>query len=403
MDRLYPAHIEAIAEALGNIFGENKYADREIARVLQADKRRGSKDRAFIAEHTYGVVRNYRLLRHVMGGSKPKKREDWWRLIGIHLMSEGFDLPQWREFGELDEDQLKARWDEAKEVRALRESIPDWLDKVGENALGEDLWTPTLEALNEQAPVSLRTNTLKTTPGELIEALAAEGIGTEPISAAGLLVTERKNLFATKAFKQGLFEVQDFSSQQAAPTLEVEPGQTVIDACAGAGGKSLHLAALMENRGRLISLDIHDWKLKELKKRARRNGVSNLETRAITSTKVVKRLIGQADRLLLDVPCSGLGVLRRNPDAKWKLSQDFIDRVVKEQTDILTSYSRMVKDGGKMVYATCSILPRENDEQVDAFLASPAGEGWTLEHKHTFLPQVEGFDGFFVSRLVKGE
>ena len=401
MDRLYPAHIEAITEALGNIFGENKYADREIARVLQADKRRGSKDRAFIAEHTYGVVRNYRLLRHVMGGSKPKKREDWWRLIGIHLMSEGYDLPEWREFGELDEDQLKARWDEAKDVRALRESIPDWLDKVGEAALGEELWTPTLAALNEQAPVSLRANTLKTNVAELSEALAAEGIGTEPISADGLLVTERKNLFATKAFKQGLFEVQDFSSQQAAPTLEVEPGQTVIDACAGAGGKSLHLAALMENRGRLISLDIHDWKLKELKKRARRNGVSNLETRAITSTKVVKRLIGQADRLLLDVPCSGLGVLRRNPDAKWKLSQAFIDRVVKEQTDILTSYSRMVKAGGKMVYATCSILPRENDEQVDAFLGSEAGAGWVLEHKHTFLPQVEGFDGFFVSRLVK--
>ncbi|TXF89664.1 methyltransferase domain-containing protein [Neolewinella aurantiaca] len=401
MDRLYPAHIEAIAEALSNIFGENKYADREIARVLQADKRRGSKDRAFIAEHTYGVVRNYRLLRHVMGGSKPKKREDWWRLIGIHLLSEGYELPEWREFGDFDEEELKSRWDEAKAIRALRESIPDWLDKVGEEQLGEELWTSTLAALNEQAPVALRANTLKTTPEELAGVLASDGIGTEPISANGLLVTERKNLFATKAFKQGLFEVQDFSSQQAAPTLEVEPGQTVIDACAGAGGKSLHLAALMQNKGRLISLDIHEWKLNELKKRARRNGVSNLETRPITSTKVIKRLSGKADRLLLDVPCSGLGVLRRNPDAKWKLSQDFIDRVVKEQTEIITSYSRMVKPGGKMVYATCSILPQENDAQVDAFLASPAGEGWTLEHKHTFLPQVEGFDGFFVSRLVK--
>lgn len=401
MDRLYPSHIEAVAEALANIFGENKYADREIARVLKADKKRGSKDRAFIAETTYGVVRNYRLLRHVMGGSKPKKREDWWRLVGIHLLSEGYELPEWREFGDFDEELLKSRWDEAKADRALRESIPEWLDKVGAEALGEELWTPTLAALNEQAPVSLRTNTLKTTPGELIELLAKEGIGTEPISAAGLLVTERKNLFATKAFKQGLFEVQDFSSQQAAPTLEVEPGHTVIDACAGAGGKSLHLAALMENRGKLISLDIHDWKLNELKKRARRNGVSNLETRVIDTTKVVKRLYDRADRVLLDVPCSGLGVLRRNPDAKWKLSQDFIDRVVVEQADIITRYSRMVKPGGKLVYATCSILPRENDVQVDAFLASEAGQGWTLEHKHTFLPQVEGYDGFFVSRMVR--
>lgn len=403
MDRLYPAHLEAIAEALANIFGENKYADREISRVLKADRKRGSKDRAFIAEHTYGVVRNYRLLRHVLGGAKPKKRADWWRLIGVHLMSEGFDLPEWREFGDLDEEGLKTRWTEAKEVRALRESIPDWLDAVGAEQLGEDLWTSTLAALNEQAPVVLRANRLKTTPDELGRLLAAEGIGTEPIAADALVVTERKNLFATAAFKRGFFEVQDFSSQQAAPTLEVTPGQTVIDACAGAGGKSLHLSALMQNKGQLISLDIHDWKLTELKKRARRNGVSNLETRPITSTKVIKRLQGRADRLLLDVPCSGLGVLRRNPDAKWKLSQDFIDRVVLEQAGIITSYSKMVKPGGKMVYATCSILPQENEQQVAAFLDTEAGQNWTLEHQHTFLPQVEGYDGFFVARMQRKE
>jgi len=397
---MYPSHLEAIAEALANIFGENKYADREIARVLKADKRRGSKDRAFIAEHTYGVVRNYRLLRHVLGGAKPKNRKDWWKLIGVHLMSEGMELPEWTEFSDLDEDALKANWGEAKDVRALRESIPDWLDKVGAEQLGEELWTPTIAALNEQAPVVLRANRLKTTPAELAQALIKDNVLTEEIGQDALLVTERQNLFRTKAFKDGLFEVQDFSSQQAALTLEVSPGQTVIDACAGAGGKSLHLAALMENKGQLLSLDIHDWKLQELKKRARRNGVSNLETRAITSSKITKRLAGRADRLLLDVPCSGLGVLRRNPDAKWKLSQDFLDRVVAEQADIITRYSKMVKPGGKMVYATCSILPQENDNQVAAFLASEAGQGWTLEHKHTYFPQVEGYDGFFVARMV---
>ncbi|MBC6994025.1 RsmB/NOP family class I SAM-dependent RNA methyltransferase [Neolewinella lacunae] len=401
MDRLYPAHFEAIAEALGNIFTADAYADREIARVLKADKRRGSKDRAFIAEQTYEVVRNYRLLRHLAGGGKPKKREDFWRLIGIQLHLQGRELPAWREFGIIDAADIQAKLAAAQQDRALRESIPDWLDAVGEAQLGAQ-WTPTLAALNEQAPVVLRANRLKTTPAELSVALARENVVTTPIAADALLVTERQNLFTTKAFQQGLFEVQDFSSQQAAPSLEVSPGQTVIDACAGAGGKSLHLAALLENRGQLISLDIHGWKLEELKKRARRNGVSNLETRAITSSKVIKRLAGRADRVLLDVPCSGLGVLRRNPDAKWKLSQDFIDRVVIEQAEILSSYSRMVKPGGKLVYATCSILPRENDEQVAAFLGSPAGEGWTLEHQHTFLPQVEGYDGFFLARLVKG-
>ncbi|MEO0733407.1 MAG: methyltransferase domain-containing protein [Bacteroidota bacterium] len=399
--KLYPAHLEAIAAALGNIFGEGAYADKEIARVLKADKRRGGKDRRFIAEQTYGVVRHYRLLRYLAGGGKPKKREDWWRLAGIHLYRQGYTLPPWKEFGQIDAKEIDQRLITAQDDRALRESIPDWLDELGMAQLGEDLWTPTLAALNERATVVLRTNRLKTTPGKLRRKLIQEGVRTEEIGADALLVTERQNLFRTQAFRDGLFEVQDFSSQQAAPALEVAPGHTVIDACAGAGGKSLHLAALMENKGTLLSLDIHAWKLKELKKRARRNGVSNLETRPIDSTKVIKRLHGRADRLLLDVPCSGLGVLRRNPDSKWKLSQDFIDRLVGEQADILARYSRMVKPGGKMVYATCSILPRENDDQVTAFLASESGAGWELEHKHTFLPQVEGYDGFFVSRLVK--
>jgi len=390
MQKLFPAHLEAIASALGNIFNEGAYADREIARVLKEDKRRGSKDRAFIAERTYNVVRNYRLLRHLAGGGKPKKREDWWRLVGVQLILDDFSLPPWREFGDLDPAEIRAKLREAQSDRALRESIPDWLDELGEAQLGEEVWTPTLSALNEQAPVVLRANRLKTTPSKLARMLIQDEIRTEPIAEDALLVTERKNLFRTQAFREGLFEVQDFSSQQAAPSLEVEPGHTVIDACAGAG-----------NKGQLLSLDIHGWKLKELKKRARRNGVSNLETREISNSKVIKRLTGRADRLLLDVPCSGLGVLRRNPDAKWKLNAEFIDRVVAEQADIISRYSRMVKPGGKMVYATCSILPRENDAQVEAFLASEQGQGWTLEHKHTYLPQVEGYDGFFVSRLVK--
>lgn len=400
MQRLFPAHLEAIAAALANIFGEGAYADREIAKVLKADKRRGSKDRAFIAENTYEVVRNYRLLRHLAGGGKPKKREDWWHIVGIQLALKGVSLPPWREFSKINTEELQVQLAAAQQDRALRESIPDWLDQLGEAELG-DLWTPTIAALNEQAPVVLRTNRLKTTPSKLSRMLVQDKIRTEPIGEDALLVTERQNLFRTQAFREGLFEVQDYSSQQAAPALQVEPGHTVIDACAGAGGKSLHLAALMENKGQLLSLDIHGWKLKELKRRARRNGVNNLETREISNSKVIKRLTGRADRLLLDVPCTGLGVIRRNPDAKWKLNADFVDRVVREQADIITRYSRMVKPGGKMVYATCSVLPRENDAQVDKFLASEAGQGWSLEHKHTYLPQVEGYDGFFVSRLAK--
>ena len=397
--KFYAAQIDAVAEALQNIFGEGAYADKEIARVLKADKRRGSKDRAFIAEHTYGIVRYYRLYSY-LAGVEPRRKVDWWRLIGIHLLFNEYTLPDWREFADLDAGQLRERRREALTDRALRESIPEWLDELGEEQLAGE-WEATLAALNEQAPVVLRVNRLKTDPEALRASLAEEGIVVERISEDALRVTERQNLFRTRAFRDGWFEVQDFSSQQAAPALQVESGHFVIDACAGAGGKSLHLAALMENKGRLLSLDIHGWKLDELKRRARRSGVGNLEARAITSTKVIKRLTGKADRLLLDVPCSGLGVLRRNPDAKWKLSPETIDRVVAEQDKILSEYARMVKAGGKMVYATCSILPRENGERVAAFLASEAGRDWSLEYSHSYLPQREGYDGFFVSRLAR--
>ncbi len=396
--RFYPAHLEAISAALRAIFLEGAYADREIARVLKADKRRGSKDRAFIAKTTYDGVRNYRLLAHLAELPAPRSREDFWKLTGAQLLLDGHELPDWKEFNGLDPATVASRIEEAAKSRPLRESIPDWLDELGRSQLA-DLWPPTLTALNEQAPVVLRTNRLKIDVATLQTELADESILTRPIGSDALLVTERRNLFATKAFKNGYFEVQDYSSQQAAPALDVHPGQTVIDACAGAGGKSLHLAALMQNKGTLLSLDIHAWKLTELKKRARRAGVNNLETRPITSTKVIKRLVGRADRLLLDVPCSGLGVLRRNPDAKWKLSPEFIERVINEQAEIISSYSRMVKPGGKMVYATCSILPAENEAQVSRFLTSEAGSAWKLDRQHTYLPQVEGYDGFHVSLL----
>jgi 16S rRNA (cytosine967-C5)-methyltransferase len=396
---LFPPHLRAAAQTLQRIFHEGGYADKEVARTLKADKRRGSRDRATIAELVYETVRNYRLYAH-LAGREPVNESDWWSLLGVHLLLKGERLPDWKEFAGLNRPAVLKASEKAKSIRPLRESIPNWLDTLGQEQLGDE-WPATLSALNETAPVVLRANRLKTSPEALARRLAEEGVGTEAVAADALKVTERKNLFRTKAFREGLFEVQDYSSQQAAPALEVEPGMTVVDACAGAGGKSLHLAALMENKGRLLSMDIHGWKLKELKRRARRAGVTNLEPRPITSTKIVKRMTAKADRVLLDVPCSGLGVLRRNPDAKWKLTPDSIERVVAEQDSILTSYSRMVRPGGKLVYATCSILPQENGERVRQFLDSEAGRHWTLEHEQSFLPQRDGYDGFFVSRLAR--
>jgi 16S rRNA (cytosine967-C5)-methyltransferase len=215
-----------------------------------------------------------------------------------------------------------------------------------------------------------------------------------------LILEERQNIFTRQQFKDGLFEVQDAGSQLIAPFLQVKPGMRVIDACAGGGGKTLHLAALMQNKGRIIAMDIESWKLDELKKRARRAGASNnIETRLIDSSKVIKRLENSADRLLIDVPCSGLGVLRRNPDAKWKLSPEFIQEVKATQQSILNDYCDMLKTGGVMVYSTCSILPEENEDQVQMFLEHHKGQ-FELEAQRMILPS-EGFDGFFMARLKK--
>jgi 16S rRNA (cytosine967-C5)-methyltransferase len=173
----------------------------------------------------------------------------------------------------------------------------------------------------------------------------------------------------------------------------------VIDACAGNGGKTLHLAALMQNKGRIIALDTDAKKLEQLRLRARRAGVSIIETRQIESSKTVKRLAQSADRVLLDVPCSGLGVLRRNPDTRWRLSPEHLNNIYGVQRDILERYGKLCKPDGKMVYATCSILPSENQQQVDSYI-NKVGEKYTLEASRSILPQDEGFDGFYMARLI---
>lgn len=178
----------------------------------------------------------------------------------------------------------------------------------------------------------------------------------------------------------------------------MKEGMRVVDACAGAGGKTLHLAALMQNKGQIIGLDIYEWKLAELKRRAKRAGAHNIETRVITDNKVIKRLHEKADRLLIDAPCSGLGVLKRNPDSKWKIDQAFIDRIKGEQFQILSDYSKIIKKGGKMIYATCSILPSENEKQVERFLKE--NTDYKLLKDHKILPS-QGYDGFYMALIER--
>jgi 16S rRNA (cytosine967-C5)-methyltransferase len=254
-------------------------------------------------------------------------------------------------------------------TKAFEYSIPDWLVETLEKELGSQ-WEREMDALNVQAPTILRANSLRTSTKGLIQELKEENVHCFAVQgfSHAVQLEEKKNVFLTSIFKEGFFEVQDAGSQMIGEYVDAQPGMRVIDACAGAGGKTLHLAAMMENKGQIIALDIHAWKLTELKRRAKRAGAHNIETRAITDNKVIKRLHEKADRLLIDAPCSGLGVLRRNPDSKWKIDQDFIDRIKKEQEQILQDYSKMVKKGGKLVYATCSILPSENENQIKLFL-----------------------------------
>jgi 16S rRNA (cytosine967-C5)-methyltransferase len=381
---------------LKDIFNDNQYADKVIERTLKSNPSWGARDRAFIAENVYEIVRWYRLL-YELDGQPPADEAAWYRLFGIWQIINGRPLPTWKEFKDIDAQAVLARKDKVLAPRKVRESIPDWLDALAESELGE-VWTPTLHALNRQAPLTIRANTLKMDPLSLQQLLKAEGVSAELLDNEGLLIPERRNLFSTDSFRQGYFEVQDYASQQVARFLAPEPGMRVIDACAGGGGKSLHLAALMANKGRVLALDIEGWKLDALKRRSRRAGADIIETRPIDSTKVVKRLEASADRLLLDVPCSGLGVLRRNPDAKWKLDLSFIEKVRQSQQEILRSYSRMLKPGGLMVYATCSILPSENERQVAQFLKDQNGKFELLDERH-LLPQDFGYDGFYMALL----
>ncbi len=398
--RLHRNLVMAVIHALDQIYNEGLYADKVVQKALKSDKRWGSRDRKFVAETIYDMVRWKRLYDEIAGTKGHYSKENLWKNFAVWAVLKGYPLPDWKQFAGTPARRIKGRFDECQKIRKIRESIPDWMDEVGSRELGES-WDRELKELNQQAKVVLRVNKIKITRSELKKRLAEESIETEYLKGYpdALVLTERKNVFLTRAFKEGLFEVQDASSQLVAPYLEVEPGQKVIDTCAGAGGKSLHLASLMENKGQIIAMDIYGHKLTELKKRARRDGIHNIENRVIEGTKTIKKLKGKADRVLIDAPCSGLGVLKRNPDSKWKLQADFLDRIRKTQASILDQYSALVKPGGKLVYATCSILPSENEEQIRAFLNQHPEFEFVKENKVS--PAESGFDGFYMALLER--
>lgn len=420
--KLHRSLAEAVVQSLHAIFSENKYADKVIEKVLKQNPKWGARDRRFIAETSYDIVRWRRFYQVVTSSSD----HDYWKWLAAWLAQHNFEMPAWKEFNQIAFAEVSSNL-RNKCARPIEQSIPDWLDNLGLQQLG-DKWAKELAALNEQAKVVLRVNTVKTSKVELASLLKADGMETETLAnfPDALVLLKRQNIFQSPYFKNGLFEVMDAGSQSIAEFLidtqarggspfgpachppagragtgggkGVGRGLRVIDACAGAGGKTLHLSALLKNKGKIISLDTEHWKLDELSKRARRAGAFNIETRVIDSGKVIKRLENSADYILLDVPCSGLGVLKRNPDAKWKLSLDFIQRVNVLQKQILQDYSTMLKPTGILVYSTCSILPMENQEVVIDFIQR--NPDFVLDEEKHQWPS-EGFDGFYMARFFK--
>lgn len=398
-----PVHAGVIT-ALKDIFEGGYPADKVIQRQLKFNRKWGSSDRRLFAESVYDIVRWWRRLLFAAGFEWPA--EDVWSggpaeayVSAVEAWAEINDVEIGKGAARVKLPRVTAIWNDKNLPRAVRESVPDWLDAWGFEELGPK-WEEVLPALNTEAPVYLRANRLKVTPDELVKQLRHEKIESEAVSGDAVRLNKRANVFVTKTFKSGAFEVQDLSSQQAALALDPQGGERVIDACAGGGGKSLHMASLMRNKGRIVAMDVHERKLEQLRERARRAGATCIETRLIDSTKVIKRQAGAADRLLLDVPCSGMGVLRRNPDSKWKLSRQEVERVRALQSEILSSYVQMLKPGGRLVYATCSIMPSENSRQVEQFL-SRNETGFELNMQTVYWPQKGLGDGFYTATLTK--
>ncbi len=402
MIKIFPNLLFTVYSVLREVFQQSQLADIALERSFKLNKKYGSRDRRFVAEAVYDIIRNYRLYSF----ASAKEESDFSdaalrKMVQTSFLNRKVDAQILIE----DTDWMSRCTDRLATMnkRKYIYSLPDWLDDYGQSQLGTG-WEEEMKSQHTPADVFLRVNTLKATRDQAAKALAEEGMLTDIYQGSEshpelLKLRERGNVFRTEAFKKGMFEVQDGGSQMISLFLNPKPGERVIDACAGGGGKSLHIAALMKNKGKIISMDTVQWKLDELKKRARRNGVDIIETKLIDSTKVVKRLSGSADKVMLDVPCSGSGVFRRNPDAKWKLTMERITELIVLQQKILSEYASMVKKGGALVYSTCSVFPDENERQIQKFLSN--NEQFKLGEEKYVRTGTTGFDGFYMCLMSR--
>ena len=380
----HPNLVAGVLEVLERTFGQRLYADRVVDQVLRANKRWGARDRAFVAEHSYEIVRWWSLLWHLHGGEPAIKRKPLKDLFDTYWTwrSEGMPVPS-----DLDV--------------AVAQSYAPWFAARAATELGSD-WPVLAAALNRPAQVILRANTLKASREAVLERLTAEGIeaAMSDVAPDALVLAKRPRLQHLESFKDGWYEVHDGGSQRIAAYLDPQPGDRILDGCSGAAGKALHAAALARNQAEILCMDVESYKLGEAEKRAVRAGVQGLRTEWIRSPRDVQRHAGWANKMLLDVPCSGTGVIRRDVDTKWKLQPDHLERTLETQYGILRDYSDALQPDGTLVYATCSILRSENEDQVRRFLDEQDGT-FTLREEVRITPEHPHSDGYYVAVLQK--
>jgi 16S rRNA (cytosine967-C5)-methyltransferase len=430
-------------ELLGVIFKSNRPADSLIDTYFRARKYLGSHDRRFIAETTYGTLRHlrkceYHLTTALAGVSDNFLNDDKIVLLIVAYLSfEGKNLEitpeilltrltstQTREnVALLLINLVKPTTISVESVNqriGIKYSFPDWMVERFIEQYGESETEKICSSLNEQAPLTLRVNTLKTNVEQCQEELRKQGVETTrtSLSPVGLNIAKRINVFSLPVFRDGWFEVQDEGSQLLPIFLDPKPNAKILDVCAGAGGKTLELAALMKNRGEIFATDINGFRLEELRKRTKRAGVQNVRVQEIEAIEdLVDRYKAFFDIVFVDAPCSGLGTIRRNPGMKWMVTEQTVNEVSEKQKAILHSSVPLVKPEGRLVYATCTLLRQENEEVIEEFLmlhpefsivklnadlplVQSVG-GTSTDSFFKLFPNIQKTDGFFCAVLKK--
>ncbi|MFT5572767.1 MAG: 16S rRNA (cytosine967-C5)-methyltransferase [Cryomorphaceae bacterium] len=422
------AQLQASIELLDELAAHRYPADRTMAQYFKQRRYIGSKDKAAISEYLYTVLRNRLSFEYLLD------RAD----LGIHsrmlaALMKKIDGEDLREYFDGDKycpvrlrpEQLEAfeslDTDLSTAPVHVRLNVPQWIAARLEAALG-DRYEAEMQASNQRAQTDIRVNTLKCSVAQLSEALESSGHHFSPSSLSpwGVRFESRVALFGLDSFKQGWFEVQDEGSQLLALMSGVKAGHKVIDFCAGAGGKTLALAAMMDNKGVIYACDVHSKRLEQLSKRTKRAGAHNVRTHILSSEndKWVKQHKQIADVVLLDAPCTGTGTWRRSPDSRWNLTEENLSNLVELQQSIMQSAQRLVKPGGRLLYATCSLLEEENEQQVERFLVNNEQfekadlvipEKWNKQLEQVVInsnqlrtyPGLSGTDGFYVAALQR--